>query len=390
MIAVRFLQVENQINRAEPQKAVKKSLLAAICATLLGSLPLAAAEKTDVVILENGDHITGEIKKLDRGKLELHTDALGTIYINWLDIERITSRRHLEVEVDSGEKFFGTLGPASEEGKLEVTDENTSAAVESSSVVRMTPIEAGFWRRLNGSLDLGLDLARANRARSLDFGTKIELRARKYLRSLTMNTTSIAQEETETKVRFSLGFGFKRFLKARRMSLGFAQLQQNEELDLDYRTLVGAGYGRYLIQNNKTILTLFAGLAVSQERHSGLPAEEGAEAVAGLEYSMFIFNEPETDIDLTLLMFPSLTTSGRVRAEFKARIRREIGTDFFLMLTVLDSFDSDPHERSGTHDPGTERLELEHVAGVDLLEIDDSKRLRGTIGCSRSDSSSCW
>jgi len=342
VIAVRFLQVENRINRTEPQKAVKKALLAAICATLLGSLPLAAGEKTDVVILENGDHITGEIKRLDRGKLELNTDALGTIYINWLDIERITSRRQLQVEVESGEKFFGTLTPALQEGRLEITDENASAVVESSSVVRITPIEAGFWRRLDGSLDLGLDLASANQARSFDFGTKIELRSRKYLRSLSMDTTVISQEETETTARSSLGFGFSRFLKARRLVMVFGQLQQNEELDLDYRSLLGAGYGRYLIQNNKTILTVFGGLSVNQERHSGEPAEEGAEAVVGLEYSMFIFNEPETDIDLSLLVFPSLTTSGRVRAEFKARIRREISTDFFLMLTLLDSFDSDP------------------------------------------------
>jgi hypothetical protein len=320
----------------------RPAIVAAIYATLLGSLPLAAAEKTDVVILENGDRITGEIKKLERGKLELHTDSLGTIYINWLDIERITSEQHLQVEVESGEKFFGTLGPAPEEGRLGITDENATAVVEPSSVVRMTPIEAGFWKRLDGSLDLGLDLARANRARTFDFGTKIELRSRKYLRSLSMNTAIIAQEQTETKARSSLSFGFTRFLKARRLSVGFAQLQQNEELDLDYRSLVGAGYGGYLIQNNKTILTLIGGLSVSQEKFLGEPTSESLEAVAGLEYSMFIFEDPETDIDLSLLVFPSLTTSGRVRAELKARIRREIAKDFFLMLTVLDSFDSEP------------------------------------------------
>ena len=322
--------------------ALRAALAAAICATLLGSLPLAAAEKTDVVILENGDRITGEIKKLDRGKLELHTDSLGTIYINWLDIEQVTSGQQLEVEVESGEKYFGILGPASEEGKLEITDEDTSAILEPPSVVRITPIDKGFWKRLDGSLDFGLDVARANRSADLNFGTTVEFRSRKFLRSVTMNTTVITQDETETKTRSALGFSLTRFLKARRMSLGFAQLQRNDELDLDYRSLVGAGYGRYLIQNNKTFLNLFGGLAVSQEKYQDEPAAESVEALVGLEYSMFIFNQPETDIGLSLLVFPSLTSSGRVRAEFRARIRREIVSDLFLQLTVLDSFDSAP------------------------------------------------
>ncbi len=321
---------------------MRKTLLAAICTTLLGSLPLAAGEKTDVVILKNGDRITGEIKQLERGKLEVGTDSIGTIYMNWLDIERLTSGQQLEAEVQSGEKFFGTLGPAAEKGKLEITGESTSTVLEPSSVVRITPIEEGFRRKLDGSLDLGLNLTRANRASQLHFGTAIEFRNRRLLRSLKMSSTVIAQEGTETKSRSSLSLGITRFLKARRLYLGFAQVQQNEELDLDFRSLVGGVYGRYLIQNNKTILNLVGGFAVSQERFSGEPALESVEAVGGLAYSMFIFDDPETDIDLSVLVFPNLTTSGRVRTELQARIRREIAKNLFLALSLYDSFDSKP------------------------------------------------
>ena len=47
---------------------------------LAGAGPL-HAQKTDVVTLENGDEITGEIKQLDRGKLEYGTDDMGTVEI---------------------------------------------------------------------------------------------------------------------------------------------------------------------------------------------------------------------------------------------------------------------------------------------------------------------
>lgn len=46
-------------------------IIAAITAAALTCLPsLLHAEKTDTVVLYNGDSITGEIKKLDRGMLE--------------------------------------------------------------------------------------------------------------------------------------------------------------------------------------------------------------------------------------------------------------------------------------------------------------------------------
>ncbi|MGH9390003.1 MAG: hypothetical protein ACRD1Z_10335, partial [Vicinamibacteria bacterium] len=39
--------------------------------------------KTDVVVLENGNRINCEIKKLQRGKLNVSTDAAGTISLKW-------------------------------------------------------------------------------------------------------------------------------------------------------------------------------------------------------------------------------------------------------------------------------------------------------------------
>jgi hypothetical protein len=41
------------------------------------------ATKTDVVELRNGDRITCEIRKLERGKLTVKTDGLGTIAVEW-------------------------------------------------------------------------------------------------------------------------------------------------------------------------------------------------------------------------------------------------------------------------------------------------------------------
>src|SRR6187399_2641939 len=68
-----------------------------------------AAVKTDIVELKNGDRITCEIKRLDRGKLTVKTDGLGTIAIEWDDIQFVTSKARYEIELQSGDRILGTL-----------------------------------------------------------------------------------------------------------------------------------------------------------------------------------------------------------------------------------------------------------------------------------------
>ena len=78
----------------------------------------AAAQKTDVVTLQNGDRITGEIKRLDRGRLEYSTDDMGTLNIEWEEIDVLTSGLTYEVELGSGERFFGTFPPGAPAGGM--------------------------------------------------------------------------------------------------------------------------------------------------------------------------------------------------------------------------------------------------------------------------------
>jgi hypothetical protein len=54
-------------------------ILLVALATLLLPAGAFARSKTDLVFLVNGDRLTGEIKQLDRGILNLSTNALSTV-----------------------------------------------------------------------------------------------------------------------------------------------------------------------------------------------------------------------------------------------------------------------------------------------------------------------
>ena len=61
-----------------------------VTAALMVPTALWARDKTDVIILKNGDRVTGEIRKLERGKLRLSTDHMSDILIEWEGIKHIT------------------------------------------------------------------------------------------------------------------------------------------------------------------------------------------------------------------------------------------------------------------------------------------------------------
>jgi len=107
--------------------------------------------------------------------------------------------------------------------------------------------------------------------------------------------------------------------------------------------MAGIAGGRFLIHTNRTLFGLSGGLAFSEEDYSdGTGLDNNLEAILALRYQYFTFDTPKSNIAVDLLVFPSLTNSGRYRIEFDATFRHELVKDFFWGLSLLDSFDSDP------------------------------------------------
>jgi hypothetical protein len=94
-------------------------LLAASLAAALSPFPAAAA-KTDVIVMKNGDRLTGEVRKLERGYLTYKTDDMGTLSVEWDKVARVTARTEFEVDDLQGGIYFGTLQPGPEDGQLTV------------------------------------------------------------------------------------------------------------------------------------------------------------------------------------------------------------------------------------------------------------------------------
>src|SRR6478609_11968353 len=78
--------------------------------TLLLATPLCARDKTDVLVMTNGDRLTCEVKGLDAGVLYVSFDYIdGTASVNWTKVARLESNQLFVVKTEGGAVYTGSL-----------------------------------------------------------------------------------------------------------------------------------------------------------------------------------------------------------------------------------------------------------------------------------------
>ncbi len=148
-------------------------LAVALCA--IGA-PTAQAQ-TDVVLLKNGDRLTGEIKLLGRGKVGFDTRATGVVNIEWDDVAQLVSRTNFEAVLDSAERLYGSLEPPARQTEIRLKTGSEAMDLPMRRVVQLTPIKAKLIDRIDMTVDVGDSLTKVNGLTQTTFGYDFDYRA---------------------------------------------------------------------------------------------------------------------------------------------------------------------------------------------------------------------
>ena len=320
-----------------------KIQLAYVVIALFFTLPVDSMAKTDIVIFDNGDRLTGEVKSLERGRLRFKTDATDTISIEWDDVAYLSSDQNIQVETDEGIRYLGHLSRAETVERIVVETPGGTVDLDANTVVLMTPIEERGINRLDGDITAGLNFAKASQIQQLHFGLDMDYRTETRIISLNANVTQSDSADNESSQRQSLNLNYRRLLRDRWLIGGGLLLDRNDELGIDLRTSLAMGVGRFVKQSNSTTLHIEGGLQLSRENTtSGTLTEDTLEAFTSLHWDWFRYDSPELDLATNLKLIPSLTQSGRIRSEFDISLKWEIVDDLFWELSLYDSYDSKP------------------------------------------------
>ena len=329
----------------------KPVLLIAILILCLADAAL-ARDKTDTVVLANGDHITGEIKSLERGLLRLSTDSMGTVNIEWDEIQKIESQYVFQFERIDGTRVTGRIQESTDDGSITLQSGLGRVTFAHERVVRIAQIEDSFWDSMDGSFSLGYSFTRASDVTQFNLGFRTTHRTEARAYSAEGSTIITDDQLGEETSRSTLQFAITRFRQNRWFSTYFLGFESNDELGLDLRSSIGGGFGRYFVQTNTDEFSGLLGLIGAAENldpvedipgePEGDSRQNNLEGLIGLQYVRYIFDEPTLDLNVRAQAFPSLTDWGRVRTQLDISLRWEMIDDLFWDLTYYNTYDSDP------------------------------------------------
>jgi acetolactate synthase regulatory subunit len=308
--------------------------------------------KDDVVVMENGDRITGEIKKMEFGVLYFKSDrAVDTLKLDWERVTDLQSIAQYEFETQNKDIYIGIISKDdTSAGELKI-DLGEGAVVQLRIIEIIAVHEMGrsFLTRINLTLDAGLSYTSANSRKTSTINLSALFRRPKYSASLSFNSQFSSEPGTENTERQELQFLANRYLKRKWEAVGLAAFLHDNQQDLDLRTTAGGGIERIFYESNRTLFYTIGGVVYTNENYFDIARSDrnNIEALAAFGLSTYRFRG--SSLNTTVFIFPSLSDPGRLRIDTNFYWKWDIGRDLYLKLNFLDNYDNRPPPQGINH-----------------------------------------
>jgi hypothetical protein len=301
----------------------------------------------DVVTMKNGDRFTGEVKRLQSGVLYIETDyASSNLAVDWSQVQNVKSTAMYLITLASGAHVTGKLErlPGTPEHLEDVTivSDSRDLHLPSADVIEMSTQKPSFWRQLTGSVDAGTSFTSGNSQITANTDINATYATPKWSATAALGTSFNVQSGGSETNRNDTSLSGQRFLGRNAYLGGLLDFLHSSQQDLNLRTTVGGGYGRFLKRTGTSDLRWLGGAVYTRESFTTetAPSDSNAEGLAGLAYDSYRFKVGE--IHLQVLVFPGLTDYGRIRATTNNSLVIKLTNNFHFTFSFWDNYDSRP------------------------------------------------
>jgi len=333
-----------------------------LSATLLLAVPLLAREKSDVIVMNNGDHLTGEIKGLDSGVLYVSFDYIdGRSSLQWSKVHHLESKQLFVVKTEDGSVYSGTLHTAEETAgrpmHIEILESHERAKiVVQSQVVELEQTSDQFWQRFNGQVNSGIMYSKGNQSTQYSLTSSVEYPRERWMAGVSFSSSLASSTGSSTSARNSLNVNGLRLLRWNNWYYsGVAAFLQSSEQQIQLQTNISGGLGRYLKNTNHAKISVLAGFAWQNTKYSQFTGSQGspniAAAVVATNVNLFKFNK--TNLDLTGTVFPALSQPGRAFVNTNMTYYVKLFHNITWNVSFYGNWDTQPPAHFSGSDYGT-------------------------------------
>jgi hypothetical protein len=322
-----------------------------LSSTFAITIPLVAREKTDIIVMNNGDRLTGEIKGLNSGTLFVNLDYIsGTSSVDWAKVAHLESKQLFLVKTQDGSVYTGTLRSVQSSEKRPVqieisTTPNEGAVLDRSKIIRMTQTSESFWQRFNGQINSGISYSKGNQATQYNIAALLEYPRERWVAAANYNSTLASSTGSTVSTRNALDLYAGRLLRWDNwFYAGVTDFLQSSEQAIDFRTNLGGGIGRYLKNTNRANIWLLGGLAWQNTRYSQSLGNQATQNVAAAlivgQAQFFAFNK--TNLTISGYVLPAVSQPGRVFTNTTATYYVKILGGLTWNVSLYGNWDSQP------------------------------------------------
>lgn len=323
-----------------------------------------ARERKNVLQFTNGDTITCEIIRLDKGYLYVRLPyARGEVGFDWSQVAHVESKETFVVADKKGRRYTGTLQKAVDgnipaapgEMRVQVTGSSTSQVLSGKEVVEIDRTDTSFWQNLHGDLNGGLNYSKAQNRTQFNFQSdSLFQRTRWSMAANYQSSFSGGGNLSDLRNDMQLN-GMRQLISPQNSYIGLAEFLQSNEQQLDLRTTIGGALGHTFDHTNNAFIFAYGGVIWNRERYSSQATVDrtgdSAEAILGTQVNFFRFRT--TSIVANAQLYPSLTDLGRVRFNLDTSMKLRIAKRLDWTLGFFLNSDSRPPQNLPKSDYGT-------------------------------------
>ena len=308
-------------------------------------------QRTDVVVMKNGDRFTCEITGLKYGTLFVKLDYVdGTVEIDWAKVEKVESKRLFLVKTQDGivrEGIISAVEPEPDkEPKIKVTvDPTTNEELPTSEVIKIDNSSERFWNRFNGSVNLGLNYTKGNNATQYNLSSSVEYPRERWGFESSFNSTLSSNEGSPTSTRNEIRTKFYRLLNRNNFFLnGGVNFLQSSEQGIPRQLTYAGGIGYFFTNSNRSKISLIGGVAVQRTTYSrdALPVESQTAFAGLISTEIRYFKFKKTGLSLYATLLPSFNEPGRLYFKLNQDYYYKLFSNLTWNISLYGSWDNRP------------------------------------------------
>lgn len=300
--------------------------------------------QSDTIHLDTGEIIIGELKEMKRNLTTIGTQFTeNDLQIKWNKVKDLKTVNQYLITLTSGNRFTGRIVSVNDHNVAIVVAKDTLTKANIKSIVFIRQIKNDFLDRLDASLSLGYNFTKANDLTQYSMRSNVGYKAKKWLATASYNQIISSQDDAERTQRLDANAVYNRFLKKNWFILGEINLLSNTAQNINLRSLGKIGLGKYIVQTNDRYWGLQTGISFNNESfniQTGNNSKNSTEAFLGMEVNFYDIGD--FHMLSRVVLYPSLTESGRWRSDFNLDIKYDLPLDFFINIGFSLNYDNQP------------------------------------------------